>query len=202
MNPQLIPLSDLPLIAFSSNNSGAIEFAINWRTQGDYNHIMWMTKTGIVASQGNTYSEVSVERYMKKNSRLKFVQIVGLTAVQKAFIQESIKQKLALPWYKKLYDWFGILGQAIGIEWINTPGLEFCSEDVPQHLKYLAKFMNDDNPLKKILEDIPRHTSPQKLNEYFKKFPEHFKVYGKWEADDNSQNVVEETLGYDKVKTS
>jgi len=196
MNPDAVLKQDCPLIVFSDKTSGLVEFFIKLRTKGDYNHIMWLPWPREFASQGNTYSLAPLDRYMKKNNRLKFYSVNGLTPVQKALIVESITKKLARPWWRKKYDWLGIAGQAIGIKWINTPWLSYCSEDVPYHLKYMAeKGLNQDNSLYKVIMGIPSHASPQELNEYFKKFSQHFSVYGKWE-DDDDQNTSDFRLAF------
>ncbi len=184
LDPLIIPGEDFPLIVFSDYTSGLVEFAIKWKTKGEYNHVMYALRPGFFASQGNTYSEVSLDRYMKDGNRLKFVEVLGLTAVQRKLIVASIKAKIKLPWYKKMYDWIGIAGQAIGVKWINTPGLEYCSEDVPQHLKYMAeKGLPENSALRSVISWIPKHTSPAELNTYFKKYPDFFRVYGRWDSD-------------------
>ena len=172
---------DLPLIVFSDNTSGLIEFIIKYRTKGAYNHVMWANKKGKFASQGNTYSEVDVSRYMKDGNRLKFVNILGITPYQRSLIIESIDNKLARPWYKKMYDWLGIFGQAIGLNKINIPGLNYCSEDAPQHLK--NAYFAFGFPMRAIIKNMPDHMSPQEFNEYLKKYPEIFAVYGYWDSD-------------------
>ena len=191
-----IPKADCPLIVFSDNTSGFVEWMIKWRTKASWNHVMWLPWPGEFASQGNTYSLSPFTRYIKKNNRLKFFSIPSLTPVQKALLIESITKKLAKPWWKKRYDWLGIFGQAIGMPWINTTGLEYCSEDVGTHLKYVAeKGMNSENLLKHVIHEIPKHISPQELEDYFKKYPEHFKVYLKWDGDDE-QNTSGFTLAF------
>ena len=184
-NPANIFPADLPLLVFSDNTSGLIEFFIKFCTKGDYNHVMWANRPGYFASQGNTYSEAPLSRYLKRGNRLKYVEVIGLTPAQKQLIKASINKKLALPWYRKMYDWLGILGQAINVKRINTPWLDYCSEDVPQHLKFVAQYLQDDDLKKKVFLGIPYHLSPQGLNEYTKKYPEVFRTYGKWEADDD-----------------
>lgn len=180
-----IPEADYPLIAFSDKTSGLIEFLIKFRTKGAYNHVMFLHRPGYFASQGNTYSEAPLSRYMKKGNRIKLVQIVGLSPVQRKLIIESINKKLKLPGFMKLYNWLGIAGQATGLKWLSFPGLEYCSQDVPQHIKYMAiKSMDDEDVRKQVIRNIPKNPSPQELNEYFKNKPEHFKTYGKWEEDD------------------
>lgn len=194
MNPGEITDKDIPLIVFSDLTSGLIEFFIKMRTKGDYNHVMLMHRPGYFASQGNTYSEVPISRYMKKNSRLKFYQIVGLTPVQRRFIVESVEKKLKKPFWQKWYDWVGIAGQAVGIKNINIPGLEYCSEDAPHHPKYMAsKALEPQSELYRVIMGMPEHASPQGLNEYFKKYPDVFRVFMKWEADDERK-----TVGMDK----
>ena len=185
MNPAIISKDDCPLIFLSDFTSGPIEFVIKFRTKGNYNHAMWMPWPREFASQGWTYSLVKLDRYMKRNNRLKAWAVKGLTPVLRKLLVESITKKLARPWWKKRYDFLGILGQAIGLDWLNTPYLDFCSEDVALHLKYVAdKGLNDDNPLKKVIQEMPKHGSPEDINEYFKKHSEHFEVFGKWEGDD------------------
>lgn len=182
MNIKEIPDNDCPLIVLSDKTSGWYESLIKVWTKANYNHAMWMKRPGYFSSQGNTYSEAPVERYMGKNYRLKFWKVKGLTVVQKKYIIASINRKLALPWYKKMYDWLGIVGQTIKLKFISTPGLDYCSEDVPRHLYDIIPFVSDEFAV--VLRNIPRHASPKDLNEYFKKHTEHFEVYGKWEHDD------------------
>ena len=119
---------------------------------------------------------------MKKGNRLKFVEVLGLTPVQRNLILASINKKLALPWWKKLYDWPGIVGQAIGLKWVNINGLNYCSEDAALHLRKLIDFT--DRELREALTGIPKHGSPQDLSDYCQKNPNTFKTVGKWESDD------------------
>ena len=184
IDPTKITCGQLPLIVFSDHTSGLIEWLIKWRTKGAYNHIMWMHREGFFASQGNTYSEATLARYMKKGNRLKFVRVIGLTPVQRSLIFASISQKLKLPWWRKLYDWTGVLGQAIGWPNLNVPGLDFCSEDVPRPLFGLLKYLDITDVRYVDIQNIPRHTSPQALNEYMQAHPKTFECVGKWESDD------------------
>ena len=181
---QGIPTRYLPLIVFTDCTSGFIEWAIKWRTKGNYNHVQWMHKKAMFASQGNTYSEVPYTRYAKPGGRLKFVEVVFENREQKKFILDSIAKKLKMPWYKRMYDWIGIFGQAVGMKWINTPGLEYCSEDVPDHLKKLANSnVKISDELRAVLLGIPDHCSPHDFNEYQKQNRDYFRVYGRWDSD-------------------
>lgn len=184
-NIKIIPDNDFPLIVFSDCTSGLIAALIKMRTDATYNHVMWAIEPGVFASQGNTYSKVPFKRYMMKTNRLKFVRVVGLAGIQKRIILASINKKLALPWYKKLYDWFGIFGQAVGIKSINVNGLNYCSEDVALHLTSIIEYVSDSK-FCEALSLVPLHGSPEDLNIYFKQYPQYFEVYGRWEGDESS----------------
>ena len=82
-----------------------------------------------------------------------------------------------------MYDWLGILGQAIGISKINTPGLAYCSEDVAYHCRKIGPYVANKTT-NKILSEMPCNGSPEDLNSYMKKHKDVFQVYLKWEEDD------------------
>lgn len=179
-----IPDEDFPLMVFSDCTSGLVASIIKMRTDATYNHVMWAIRPSVFASQGNTYSEVPFKGFMMRTNRLKFVKVNGLTSFHKKIILNSIRKKLALPWYKKLYDWFGIIGQAIGIKSINVTGLNYCSEDVALHLTSIVDYVPDP-AFCEILSLVPLHGSPEDLNAYFKKYPKYFTTYGRWEGDES-----------------
>lgn len=178
---QDIPANDFPLIVFADHTYGWVEAFIKIRTKGEYNHVMVAIAPDTFATQGGTYSKQPFKAYMKDGNRLKFVRIIGLTKEGANKILASVEEKLAMPWYRKTYDWLGILGQAIGIKKINSPLAEYCSEDVAQHVKACADTF--PNKYKTILELMPAHGSPQDLNEYVKKYPSLFETYLRWDSD-------------------
>jgi hypothetical protein len=167
INPYRLKKEDLPLIVLSDLSSGFVEWAIKWRTNASYNHIMMMIWPGEFQSQGNVYSSVGIDRYMKKNSRLKFWRIKDLTENEGTAIKGRVINRLNLPWHKRLYDYVGILWQLTGLRWINNPLKAYCSEQVA-------------NDLKGIIE-LGKHPSPKDIDEAFKKHPR-MKEYGRWEA--------------------
>lgn len=188
INPKEIKADELPLIVFSDHTSGALQWAIKWWTKGHYNHVMWMHKPGMVASQGNLFSEESIDKYMKRGNRLKFVKVVGLRPEQRKMILASIRRKLNQPWWQRLYDWPGVLiGQGLKQRWFGLPTLEYCSEDVPAHLRDNTELMSTMNPdqeqLKRVLMALPKHGAPEDLNQYQKETQPHFKVVGRWDSD-------------------
>ena len=179
-HPYKMMCDDLPLIVLSDHSSGFIQWAIKWRTKANYNHVMSMIYPGLFTSQGNTFSEVPLDRYMTKNSRLKFWRIKDLTLEEESLIRGRILRRLALPWWKRGYDYLGILGQAVGLKFINNPWNVFCSEQVLKDwLEGIIslRIVDGDN-----VTELSEHPSPKDLNEFFKNHPR-MEVYGRWSSD-------------------
>ncbi len=171
VNPENIPAEDLPLIVFSDFSSGIIQSLIKIRTAGVYAHVMIMHRPGFFASQGNMFSEAPLKRYMKKGNRLKFFKIESLTVNERGALARKMRQDLTAPWWKRFYDYPGIIGQALGFRWINSPFRMYCSERVAAWLRACPRFWA-----------MPYHPSPQRLNEIMKLSPD-FKIYGFWDND-------------------
>jgi len=169
VNPYRLFEQDLPLIVLSTHSSGFTQWLIRWRIKSNWHHIMMMITPGMFASQGNVFSSASIDRYTTKFGRLKFWRIKDLTEDQKKLLSKMIKKDLTESWWKRKYDYIGILGQALGIKKINNPWSMYCSERVA---KYLKKF----------LDGIPDHPNPGDLNEIFKNHPQ-MEVVGYWWAD-------------------
>jgi len=172
IDPLKITSYDLPMVVFSDDLRGFIPWAIRHHTNGNYNHVMFMIDPMYFATQSWTYKEIPIERYLKPRYRLKFWSILGLTGQDKANIYMHVADKLKQPWYKNLYDFPGILGQAIGLPKLNIPWLEYCSEDVPQGLRVVPS----------LRDLIPEHPSPSQLNKLFDTIPQ-MKYFGHWMKD-------------------
>lgn len=156
----------MPLIVFSDHTSGFVQWLIKFRTNASYNHCMFQLYPGEYVSQGNVFSSILLDRYVKKNSRLKFWKIKDLKNWERNKLYNMVNKDLRLPWWKRLYDFTGILGQTLGIKKLNNPFSMYCSERVAKYLRA-------------ILYDIPKHPSPADLNGLFKTHPR-LEVYGRW----------------------
>ncbi len=167
INPYKIAQDQLPLIVFSDLSSGLVQWMIKWRTNSSWNHVMMMLWPGEFQSQGNIFSSVGIDRYMKKNSRLMFWKIKNLTGDETYIIRKRVMDRMNLPWWKRLYDYLGILGQATGLKWINNPWKPYCSEQVRDVLGGIIK--------------IDLHPSPEDLIATFKQHPRLEEV-GRWET--------------------
>lgn len=181
INPKTLN-EEHPTIWFSDKTSGLMEFLIKFRTKGKYNHVMWGFRKGTFVSQGNTYSEVNMDRYMKKNFRLKGFELQTFDYADKIQLSNCITSKLRFPWWKKAYDWVGIFGQIIGIKSVNIDGLNYCSEDIVMRLNEIKENLSNAD-LCEVIEKMPIHANPDELNEFLKKHPTHFKLLGYWDSD-------------------
>lgn len=185
-DPREILQKDMPLIVMSNQGNTLIGAIINLRTDGLYDHAMLSVNQGKFVCQSFTgYREIPMDQYLVKGSELKFVKMINGNDSFNAAFKDSVLARLRLPWYKKLYDFLGIFGQAIGQDWIHTPGLEYCSVDVIRHLKNAASGLPATD--KELILSIPPETSPQGLDDIISKNPKVFYVYGNYISD---QGVV------------
>ena len=180
VNPYDVISDDMPLIVLSDKTNGLIEFLIKMRTEARYNHIMILHRSGYFATQNNVFKEVPVRTYMKPTNRLKFVKVKDLTPEAKRAIMGSIHDKLKLPWWKRRYDWVGIVGQIIGIKKLNLKNVNYCSEDVAHHLKAALPHISPNN--RQVIEKVPDHGNPADLNHFFKQHIQIFETVGYWEG--------------------
>ena len=169
IDPHNIKYDDLPLIVLSDHSWSPISWVIKWRTKSSWNHAMIMVRPGEFVSQGWFLNKVPIKKFMKRGSRLKFWKIKDLSDSGRIMIETEVREDLRLPKWKTRYDFFGILGQAVGIKVINAPWVNYCSERVSRWLSRVIKGLNS-------------HASPKDLNVSFKK-NERLECYGYWFSD-------------------
>lgn len=163
-NPNEITDKHCPVFISSVNINNFISFLIRKRT-GSINHSMIMRRPGYVVSQDSVYHEVPIEKYMKKGNILRFWVCKDITDNERGKIMSGINSDLELPWYKRAYDYPGVLlGQLTGLRFLNVPWLNYCSEKVRKRVKVL-------------IPDIKKHPTPAELDTLYKK-NERFKFLG------------------------
>ena len=165
INPKKIPEDMLPIIILSDDLRGVFSWAIKSHTNGYYSHAMIMINKGKVVTQGGTYKEVPIENYMTERYRLKFWK-PDLTLRDILTIQKEVNKDLKQNWWRKSYDYLGILGQLFKVRWLNNPYKSFCSERVAKYLRL-------------VFDCIPKHPAPADLNKLFAKMGR-MSVYGHW----------------------
>ena len=155
-----------PIFVESADMRGFFGFGIRLRTKSNFNHSMMMRQPGLICSQNLFYKEVPIEQYMKPGMILKFWVCQDITAVEKRYIQHKIKRDLAKPWYKRFYDFPGVVGQLFGMRWFNISWLNYCSERVARKVRV-------------ILPSLRRYPTPEDIEIEFKR-SRRMKILGYW----------------------
>lgn len=163
-----IPDELCPMPVLSDNLRSLISWGIKVHEQGGYNHFMWLMPGGKFATQDLTFKEVPVSDYFKKH-RLKLWHCPLWTVEQRRAIIKAIRRDLRKPWYKRIYDPLAIVGQALYLDWIQTPGIDICSDKGA----YL-KLADPTYPL--------AHPDPENINRWLEN-NRRYQVYGRYVPD-------------------
>jgi len=175
VDPTQFNESDLPLICLSDDRNGFIGWGIKAHEHGNYPHSFILHRKGFAVSQGfSTFKEINISDYMKPNQLLKFWRIKNLTEAEKNMIYAAVTRRLALPWIKKTYDWLGIFGQFLHLNFIQNPWQTFCSEQV--RIDYISE-------IHRASALTPKQPSPSDLDRIFKANPEVFECVGYYFED-------------------
>jgi hypothetical protein len=182
IDPRVLPEDQMPFIVLS-DQANLIAHLIDWRTNiaglHAYCHAMVAIDPGKFCSQGVTFLEQDMANWMRPDGVLTFVQLVNNSPAFTNAFKTSVQRRLSASWWTKMYDFLGIFGQAIGQDWIHTPGLEYCSVDVIRHLVNACPYLPKADQL--VINAIPRESSPEYLWYTILQHPEVFSVYGTWD---------------------
>ncbi len=166
--PSELTEKDLPLIILADNRNGWIGFLIKRHSSGVYSHIMEMAYPLHFASQDVVgYREVAVENYTKSHITLKFWRVKDMTAGEKTLWIAAVQADLDAPWVARRYDFWGIIGQALKIRWLQNSYTKYCSERVADRLRSVFQF------------SIPKWLTPSEFNDFMNKH-ERFECIGYW----------------------
>ena len=191
LEPRAIPQDQEPLLVFC-NQKNLIGEIIDWRTQLPnllpWEHAMLSINQGKFVTQTmgifNAYREIPMEQYLVKNTQLAFVQLTNSSPDFVKAFSKSVQKRLTAPWYVTQYDYLGVfVGQALGLPWIHTPGLEYCSVDVLRHLVNSCSYLPKEDQL--IINNISREISPEGLWEIVVNNPKTFLIFGSWDFNLN-----------------
>lgn len=138
-----------PQMMFCDNARGLFSFGVKLRSRGFYGHFCWLVGKDLLASQGWWFQRQTLDHY--EGAYLKFVHNPNWTDLDRIKLLAAIKTDLDLPAWKTRYDVLGVIGELLGIKWMNRKGLYFCSE----RGKYLALV----DPLYNL-----KHPTPSELN--------------------------------------
>jgi hypothetical protein len=115
-----------PQMVFCDNARGLFSLAVKKKTKGFYGHYMILIGKDELASQWFYFQRQKLDHYT--GAYLKFVHNPFWTDLERLKMLIAIKEDLDKPWYKTLYDVPGVIGELFGVNWMNLPGFDFCSE--------------------------------------------------------------------------
>lgn len=137
INPLEFPDNLYPIICLCDNRQGFLSWLIKSHSSGNYNHICELYKKGIVATQNfDGYKEMPIKKYLTKPMFLKFWRI-DMTELQQLTWLKMIRDDLDKVWWKRRYDFLGLIGQALHIRWLQSPFANYCSEKVNSRVRVL-----------------------------------------------------------------
>lgn len=149
-----IPQEMLPMLVLSDNLRSFFSAGIKFHEKGSYNHLMWMIRPGLFASQNTMFKEVPIDKFEKAH-RIKLWHNPLWTPTQRAAIIKAIQFELDQPWYKRGYDYLQIFGKLTGLDWLQVPWRDICS-DKADHLRRADRSYN------------LKHPSPTEVNAWLK----------------------------------
>lgn len=141
---------------------GMLGWFIKWYTQGNYCHAMLTRKPGFVCSQNDMFQEIPISGYLRNSEGLKFWRINNITPEEFTLINTAITADLNKPWWNRMYNYMGLVGQALRVPGISMPGQDICSQRDAEYLRLLSR----------LAAIIPAHPSPADLDRIFTANPD------------------------------
>lgn len=133
-------------------------------------------KKFIWESAASWYGEGKMDSYLVADNKLVFYSLVNQTPDTVSALKMYVENRIKAPFVDHIYDWAGIVGEAIGIPKFHTPGLEYCSVDNIHALKTIAYTLPQAD--QKIIYNIPNEENPGYLDNVMVNSPKVFKLYG------------------------
>jgi len=155
-------VQDCPMLVLSDNVWSWISWRIKGHTSGHYNHAMWLLDPAHVASQGWRFRMGALRPYLNGRYRLKFWRNPNWTPEQRLELRAGLLRDLRAG---GRYDWLGIIGQRLGLRWINFTNRSYCSEQAGKVLGLVEPTFRVEHP------------SPADLDKWCKDSPQ-MKVWG------------------------
>ena len=121
-----IPTGSYPLLAFTYSG-GWLGNAITSATKCPWSHSMWLHRPGYFASQGWTFHEEPVHRYMDDGTRMVLYEFPHWGTDKQLGAKIIIDKQLKRHGF---YDFLGIFGHMLKAPVINNPWRNYCTEAV------------------------------------------------------------------------
>jgi hypothetical protein len=115
-----------PQLIFCDNATGFFSLFVKRKTRSFYGHFCFLIAKDAIASQWFYFQRQTLDHYA--GAYLTFVSDPKWTDTDRVKMLVDIHNDLSLPWHKTLYDVPGVVGELLGLNWMNLPGFDFCSE--------------------------------------------------------------------------
>lgn len=162
-------------IMLVNNSRDFVSWGIKDDTASNYSHAgTQRTPLGFDSQEMfQLFKNVPIKNYMIPSNMLKFWSINNLTQEEWQMLNSAVQADLDAPWYKKIYNYIGIIGQFTKFTWISMPGTYFCSQRVAKYLRMLSRFS----------AVLPENVSPGFEDAFFNAHPELVTCIGYWFSD-------------------
>ena len=160
-----------PMPVLSDNLRAVFSAGIKGHTKGFYSHFMWLIGPNTLASMGPRGFRIEKLDDYTRFHRLKVFFFPNWSQEDKQLVQDAIQAELALPWYKRRYDFLAYLGHLTNWRWIQSPWSEVCSDMIK-----FAKLVEKDFGCRKF-------PNPQDVNEALENLAPRCRVYGRYIPD-------------------
>lgn len=155
-----------PQMVFADNAQGIFSLIVKKKTGGFYGHYMILIAKNQLASQWFYFQRQTLDHYA--GAHLTFVADPKWSELDRLTMLEAINNDLDKPAWQTRYDVIGVLGELLGLDFLNRKGLKFCSE----RGDYLGRVN---------LKYNLTHPDPQELRNWTKKAG--FQVTGRYSPD-------------------
>ena len=174
-----IPWDHYPIFMYSDGGS-LFGWLIRKADDSAGSHLWTLVGNDAIANQSFTFRLVPVSKMQHYTTKL--IYNPDFTPEQRKVMLESIFERLELPWYRRLSDVVGLVGELlerVGLH-LNLGKFDFCSESISRALSLV------DPEYAEWLKINPSPT-PKEFNLYTKARNPPWKVYGRYAPDDEGE---------------
>ncbi len=119
----------LPMMAVSNGYTSAFGYLIGLVAKSFWAHFIWLKSPTEWASQWWWFRTFPIEHYLVAHT-VKLWYNPRWTKEERSSLLAAIDKELARPKMETRYDFWGVLGEALGIARMNSKRHDFCSEKV------------------------------------------------------------------------
>jgi len=154
-----IPAERCPMICLANGFTSVFGLMISLRLKEFWTHAMWLMTPEILASQWFWFTRFRIGVFNKHS--LKLWWNPRWTPEQRAILKSEINRRLAMPKWKTRYDLLAVVGEALGLSWLQNKRVDFCSEAV-------CNILAGVEPAIREWELFDKSPRPEELNAWLK----------------------------------